>query len=577
MADRFKAPTANLRDGAEDYSGKVNRAQGVAGKTGGSNYSGQYASTFSGVASVMKAIGTGGNVASAIGKSNATADYNKQQKSSYNKFNASAQKLGQAQQKSQGIKNEMATIKGSIDALNKVACEYADQLAKLESDLKSKQDESKKAEADKKSAQDKFNRAQQDFKNAMTPSSGGTSSSRKADAKNANSNMRDAQNAEVNADEQMTRAQNEANQIGEQKNSTLDQSNANLQNMADKYGDYGNAETQSDQNRAEQNKLMQEQGNTINEMRNNGLEYQNEMKTWGTVGYGSQQLQGWADSVDKFGQAKFYEGSASSINQTINTLRGLGDFGRVGDLVAPFLTESVTQLGQVMQRGGNAGDWGMAMGQATFGLGDWMTAYQAIENAVAYSNDGDDFTASMELNRAIPSMFDGFQRGLDTASIFTGTQNPFTNKAIDFLQSNVQTLHGEMVGSFELARAGADFGGQLALGATALPYSLAKGVGELFDGIGKGFGINLGISPKLSEIRNNLVSEWTGIPTTQMSPYLNAPEISFIPRPREIPDSTSLDALRDPLATNSRGGGTGKNCPPRKPPVSSIIADDPPP
>lgn len=578
MAQRFQPPTANLRDGAQDYSGKVNRAQGVAGRAGGSNYSGQYASTFSGIAQIMKGIGAGGAVASVLGKGIATDNFTKNQNSALGKYNSSAQALGQAQQKAQGIKNEMGTIKGQIEALNKVACDYADQLAKLQSELDKLEQDADKAKADQKSAQDKFNRAQQDFKNAMNPSSGGSSGSRKADANNAKNNMRDAQNAGFDADQRLENSQAQANSVGAQKNSTLDQNNANLNQLSDKFGNFSDAQKAGALNDAERYAQMQNMSNSAGQMRNNGLEYQEQMKTWGAVETGTRQVSGWADSVDKFGQAKFYEGSASAMNQTINTFRGLGNFGQAGDLVAPFLTNSITALGNVMERGGTAGDWGMAMGQAAFGLNDFLTASNAIEGAMGYMNDGDPFMASMMTNKAIGPLFDGVQRTIDTASLFTGTQNPFTNQAIDFLQTNAQVLHGEIVGSFEMAKAGGDFGGSLAMGASALPYALARGAGGLLDGMGKAFGQDFGISAELSGIRNDMATSLSGIPTIQASEFINVPPTAFIPPLPSIDFNTPdpIDSLADPMSTNSRGGGTGganTKCPPKKPPISSLATE----
>ena len=585
MADRFKAPTASLRDGAQDYSSKVNRAQSVANQTGGSNYSGQYASSFSAVANLMKQIGTGAQMASALGKGIATDDYTRQQKSALSKYNQSAQKLGMARQEVQNIKNEMGTIKGAIDALNKMACDYADQLKKLQGDLDAKEKDLKKAEADKKSAQDKFNRAQQDYKNAMTPSPTTPPQQRRKDADNANKSMRDAQYEEMDADERATQAQNEANQIGGQKNSTLDQSNANLADLADRYGNYSEAQRLAGDALANEKMELQNMGNAMRDYKNDSANYLEQMKTWGAVDMGGRQMTGWSDSVDAFGKAKYYEGGASALNQTINTLRGLGDFGQTGDMVAPFLTESITQLGKMFENGGTVGDFGMAMGQSVMGLNSWMQAEQAFENAFNYAEAGDSFMSAVEGNRSIPYMFDGAERIAQTTNFFMGS--PVPAQAIDQLfnagSTFSQTVHGEMISNFEMAKLGAGMGEQLAMGATAIPYAMAKTFGETMDGIGRAFGQDFGLSQELSDIRNQFSSDTYGRdmmgftdkinidPRTLRSELVNqyTPNLDF-----DAPDDA--DKLKDPFNQSSRGGGTGSNqkgCPPIKPPVGSIVSD----
>lgn len=587
MADRLKAPTASLRDGAQDYSSKVNRGQSVANQTGGRNYSGEYSSSFSAVSNLMKQLGTGAQMASAIGKGIATDNYTKQQKSTLSKYNQSAQKLGMARQEVQNIKNEMGTIKGTIDALNKTACDYADQLKKLQGDLDAKEKDLKQSEADKKSAQDKFNRAQQDFKNAMTPSRTTPPSQRRKDADTANKNMRDAQYEEMSADERATQAQNEANQIGGQKNSTLDQSNANLADMADRYGDYSEAQRLAGEALANEKMELQNMGNAMRDYKNDSANYLEQMKTWGAVDTGGRQMTGWSDSVDAFGKAKYYEGGASALNQTINTLRGLENFGQTGDMVAPFLTESITQLGKILENGGTMGDFGMAMGQSVMGLNSWMQAEQAFENAFNYAEAGDSFMSAVEGNRAIPNLFDGAERIAQTTNFFMGS--PVPAQAVDQLfnagSTFTQTLHGKMISNFEMAKVGADMDAQFGMGSTALPYACAKTFAETMDGIGREFGQDFGLSQELSNIRNEFASDMYGQDMMQFTDKINIPPSTlrsdlvtqYTPNlDFDAPDET--DQMKDPFNQSSRGGGTGSNqksCPPIKPPVSSIIASDP--
>jgi hypothetical protein len=140
-----------------------------------------------------------------------------------------------------------------------------------------------------------------------------------------------------------------------------------------------------------------------------------------------------------------------------------------------------------------------------------------------------------------------------------------------------------MISNFEMAKVGAEMDAQLGMGASAIPYAMAKTFAETMDGIGRAFGQDLGLSQEVSNIRNDIASDMYGQDMMQFTDKINIPPSAlrselvnqYTPNlDFDAPDET--DQLKDPFNQSSRGGGTGSNqkgCPPIKPPVGSIASD----
>jgi len=589
MADRFLPPTASIQPfygdntvapalpATANYSQMVNRAQGVAERAGGQNYSGEFSSTFSTIAKIMKGIGGGANISAMLGSAINTDKFTRSQKSAYKKYNESAQKLGEKTKEMSGLRDQMATLQGKIDALQQAGCEFTKALEQAENQMEDLKNQVDDLKDDLKIADDKYKRAEQDFKNAMNET-GITPQSRRQKLTDANNRMRDSSTEKNQIMDKIDAKAGEYSNVANGYNSTLDQSNGNLEQIQgglEQMTEYQKAGGLTESQRQE---ALQGMGSANQDMRAGASDYINGVKNWGMVSAGGQQMSGWADSVEQFGNGEFYKASASSINQTINTIRQFGESGgAVGNMITPFLEQAITQAGNVMQAGGTSGDYGNMFMQATFGYNDWRQGVEHIENASSYMDAGDNFMAGVEINNSVSPFFSGIGKAYQTGSVFSGTGNPLSGMAIDFVGTVIADVGGEIISDFEIAKAGGDTFGSMISGITSPLNAIAKGVGNLMDKFTSGLGdMKTNWSSEISRIRGEWKSELSNLNLTQVNPNIYVPDVAFNPNtyvPTFDPDCPNVtDRLKDPTGSSSRGGKKG--CPVKKPDPSTAIVTE---
>lgn len=565
-----------------DYSGMANRAQSVAGKTGGQNYSPSYAPTFKNISSVMKGIGSGASMSSMLGNMVNSAKFTKNQKETLKKYNDSAQKLGQQTKKINDLKGQVGSLQGQIDALKTAGCEFVNQMDNLQDKMDDINDQIKNEEKIQQQAQDKFNKAQQDFKNAMTPSNYPRTKSgldqQRQDATNAKNAMNSAQAEKDASLDRVDGLGQQYSDTASQYNSTLDQSNANLSKLGDSLNKMDQYNLENGKIEAERADALQQMAEANQEFRAEGQDYLNGVKNWGMVSAGGSQMNGWSDSVAQFGNNEFYNASASSLNQSINTLRQFGGIseitGGVGDMVTPFLEQAITTAGKVMEAGGTAQDFGMTFMQATMGLGDWMQGAQSIENALSYMDAGDNFMSAVELNNSVSPFFSGASKVYQTSSIFTGTTNPLSGMVFDFVGDMITTTGAEIISDFEISKAGGDLGGSLVSAGTSPLYSFAHGITNIVDKVTSQLGdLKTNWSHEIEKMRTDFKSELSGIDLFKFS-GVDVPKTVFDPTdftPTTDPNNPSpTERLKDPFQTGTKNT---KGCPVPKPAPSSIATE----
>lgn len=593
---RFRPPTANIQptygdttaratDPNADYSQKVLRAQSVAGKTDGKNFSGEFSDFLKNTATIMKASGAGANITSMFGKQLALDKFTKKQKQAYEKYNAAAQKLGMQTKNMNDLKMKMSDLQGQISALQSAGCDFTNALNDAKNNLNLINDQIDQKKQELTLSEQEYARAEQAFKDAMGRMfSAKTKPDRdkaRADAKKANEDMANADNNSGQIKDDLDGLAGKYEDKAKEYNSTLDKSNENLNQLGGKLGEMDNLNSQGGQAEADRQKSLQEMGSASNDVGNNGRELLGELKTWDAVGGAGAQSSGWADAVGQFGNEEFYRAGGSAINQTLNTFRQYGGVGGgATDMITPFLQQAITQGSNTLEAGGSAADFAVTFMNATLGLSDWVQGANAVGNAIEYMRAGDNFMAAIEANNSISPFLSGAGKAYQSMSVFTGTPSPAVGMVADFVGDFMQTTGGEVISSFEIAKAGGDFFGSLVSGATAPFYAVAHGFGELVDKATQGMDPSMRTdwASKMEQDRLSLKRDLSGLKNLQRfteNVFID-PDVTFNPdafTPVADPNCPNVaERLKDPMNTSSRGGGRG--CPIKKPePSSSAIAN----
>lgn len=558
------------------------RAQQVANNSGGRNDTGKYSPE---LAQAGKAMGKAGELMGGlanIGRGMDMSKFNRNQQKSMQKLNDA---MGKAQGSAKNVSNlqgQIGTLAGKISALAQAGCEYAKQLADAEAQMKQLESKAKQAEADLRRAKDDLARAQQDLKNAMNPSNPIGRQQRQQDAKKANEAGRDASLRENASASELGNLQNQYADVANGYNSTLDQSKANASEALGATQQSDALNSAQAQEQANLQNAYNEAGQAQGELRQQGKDLLNDMKDWNMVGTAGSQANMWGRTVEQFGNGQWWSASASSAQNTMNTLANVTGFSGtpIGNIVGSFLNQSIGIAGMTLEQGGNFQDFAQTFANATMGLNDLQNALTRVNNASDYFDAGDNFMGAVELTSAIAPLFNALGVQAQTASLFTGALSavsPFTQTLSQGAGAFGSTVLGEAVSSFEMAKAGGDFAGSLATGSTALPYAFAQGFGAMADGLGNLFGQNLGLQQELAQMRGEAVSNWSGIDTLNLTPYVRMPlpQVPTLNPPFDpnVPDS--LGSFEDPNTSSGTSvGGRGLTpCPVKKPPVGSIAVE----
>ena len=559
------------------------RAQQVGNNSGGRNDTGKYSPE---LAQAGKAMGKAGELLGGlanIGRGMDMSKFNRNQQKSMQKLNDAMGKANQSSQNLQGIQKDIGTLAGKISALAQAGCEYAKQLADAEAEMAKLQAQAQKASQDLARAKSDLKRAQQDFKNALNPSVPTTPQQKRDDAKRANESARDASLRENASASELGALEKQYGDVANGYNSTLDQSKANASDALDTTQASDALNSVQAQEQARLQNAYNEAGQAQGELRQQGKDLLNAMKDWNMVGTAGAQANMWGRTVEQFGNGEWWKASASSAQNTMNTLSNVTGFSGtpIGNVVGSFLNQSIGIAGMTLEQGGNFQDFAQTFANATMGLNDLQNALTRVNNASEYFNSGDNFMGGVELTSAIAPMFNALGVQAQTASLFTGALSavsPFTQTLAQGAGGFASTVLGEAVSSFEMAKAGGDFAGSLATGSTALPYAFAQGFGSMADGLGNLFGQNWGLQQELAQMRGEAVSDWSGINTLNITPYVRMPlpEIPTLKPPFDpnVPDS--LGSFEDPetsSGTPSVGGRGLKPCPVPKVPVGSIATE----
>ncbi|NBT47099.1 MAG: hypothetical protein EBT07_04675 [Actinobacteria bacterium] len=559
------------------------RAQQVANNSGGRNDTGKHSPE---LAQAGRAMGKAGELMGGlanIGRGMDTTKFNRNQQKSMQKLNDA---MGKAQGSAKNVSNlqgQIGTLAGKISALAQAGCEYAKQLADAEAQMKQLESKAKQAEADLRRAQDDLKRAQQDLKNALNPSNPIGSRQRQQDAKKANEAGRDASLRENASASELGDLQNQYADVANGYNSTLDQSKANASEALGATQESEALNSAQAQEQARLQNAYNEAGQAQGELRQQGKDLLNDMKDWNMVGTAGSQANMWGRTVEQFGNGEWWKASASSAQNTMNTLANVTGFSGtpVGNIVGSFLNQSIGIAGMTLEQGGNFQDFAQTFANATMGLNDLQNALTRVNNAVDYFDAGDNFMGAVELTSSIAPLFNALGVQAQTASLFTGALSavsPFTQTLSQGAGAFGSTVLGEAVSSFEMAKAGGDFAGSLATGSTALPYAFAQGFGAMADGLGNLFGQNLGLQQELAQMRGEAVSNWSGIDVLNLTPYVRMPlpNVPTLNPPFDpnVPDS--LGSFADPNTSSGTSvGGRGLTpCPVKKPPVGSIAVEE---
>lgn len=567
------------------------RAQQVGNNSGGRNDTGKYSPE---LAQAGKAMGKAGELMGGlanIGRGMDMSKFNRNQQKSMQKLNDAMGKANQSSQNLQGIQKDIGTLAGKISALAQAGCEYAKQLADAEAEMAKLQAQAQKASQDLARAKSDLARAQQDMKNAMNRTVTGSGDARrqqfdqkKADINEALNRSKDASLRENASASELGTLDKQYSDVANGYNSTLDQSKANASDALDATQASDALNSVQAQEQARLQNAYNEAGQAQGELRQQGKDLLNDMKDWNMVGTAGAQANMWGKTIEQFGNGEWWKASASSAQNTMNTLANVTGFSGtpVGNIVGSFLNQSIGIAGMTLEQGGNFQDFAQTFANATMGLNDLQNALTRVNNASEYFNSGDNFMGGVELTSAIAPMFNALGVQAQTASLFTGALSavsPFTQTLAQGAGGFASTVLGEAVSSFEMAKAGGDFAGSLATGSTALPYAFAQGFGSMADGLGNLFGQNWGLQQELAQMRGEAVSNWSGINTLNITPYvrLPLPEIPTLKPPFDpnVPDSFgSFDDPNTSSGTGTSVGGRGlKPCPVPKVPVGSIAVE----
>jgi hypothetical protein len=358
---------------------------------------------------------------------------------------------------------------------------------------------------------------------------------------------------------EMDVAQDKLNTLGGEYNDLIPAVNENRSQISNGISQMDEYNAQGAQQYANQTNAYNQMGQAMGEAQQVGKDYLNDLKNTHMFDYAGGQLQGWSRAVDSFGKGMAYEGSAQAINQTLSTLSNFSSWTGTG-MIMPFVQQVVMSGGQTLQQGGNEVDFGMAVGQATFGLADWMHASQTFNNAIEYANAGDAFGTAVELTNCIAPLAKGLGAVYGTGTALAGGAfsggTQLGGFAIEATGGFLQALGTGAISQDQFAEAGGDFGAQLALGATLVPYAISNAFTTVVD---NAFGTNL--SQQGIQIRGEFVSALDGRPWTDLTgtgvfvPDRANPNDFKPPTTPNNPDV--LTQLKDPAGLSSRKN----NCP----------------
>lgn len=590
---RFKAPTASLRNeygttiapalpADADYSQKVLRAQSVAGKTGGKNFSEDFSKGLGLTAKLMKATGGGAKIASLVGSKVAMDRLNNRQKALVAKYNQSAEQLNMQNMAMENLKSQADTLQGQLDALQMAGCEYVNAINSLDGKLSAinNQIDSQKVELAK--AQTAYASAKSAWDKAMNASNYPRT---KAGLDKQKADLLKAKNDMYNANKQGATIQNNLDGLAsdykgtaEERNGVLDKNNQNLSQISDGLGQMDGINSEAGRQEALRQQQLQDMGAVSNQMRQTAQDGLNDIKQWKQVGDIGTQVDGWSDAVGNFADEQFYMSGGSAINQTINTLKQYGTItGEVSNMITPFIQQAITSGAQVLQNGGTPTDMAVIFMNATLGLSDWVQGAKAVGNAIEYAKSGDDFMSAVELNNSVSPFISGAGKAYQTVSVFTGTGSPLTGMVADFVGDMMQTMGGEIISDFEIAKAGGDFFGSLGSVSTSPFYAVAHGVAEFHDKVVKG--IELGKADwamKVREMRKDLKEFFSGRELVEFDKNVFVdPKVTFNPEAYTAPDDPNApnvaERMKDPLGVSSRGGKQA--CPVPKKQIGSIATE----
>jgi len=581
MADRLSLPAVSGGQMRMDYGQQTVRAQAMANSGNGTNYSPSFSSEFSALAKGMNYAGMGLKAGAGIQNRINTDNLTRSQKSALSKYNASAQKAGEAQKNLSGLRDKMADLTGELNALAKAGCDYADQMKDKQKELSDTQAKADKASKDLSSAQAQQKLANQKLKNASTPSPPMGSPQQQRDARQQQRNEMVNANKAVTASDlgisqaefDLGVAQNNLAGVQQAHNSLLPMMEDNRNQIVDGIAQGNNINVQSAEQFANQTNAYNGMGSAMGEMQQAGKDYLNDVKNTQMFDYAGGQMQGWSKVIDSFAVGRAYEGGAQAMNQTLSTLSNFSSWTGTG-MIMPFIQQAVMSAGQTLQNGGNEVDYGMSLGQGTIGLSHWMDGAQRVENAIEYFNADDPFYGSVEILGAIKPFSEGIGRVYGTgtalgAGSFSGL-TPLGVMAIDIFAEGVQTIGADALTMDSIAGAGGNFGGQLALGITSPFNAIAQGFGAVFDKLA---GTNLVES--MTNLRNDFAIEASGLPLVDLTGggiMINDPvnPSPFMP-PSDPNNPSSMTSMANPSKSSSR---TKSNCPPKKDPYDDYAGDD---
>jgi hypothetical protein len=560
MAERLPLPeiSGTMR---QDHSEQVLRAQAVANSSNGTNYTPAFSPEFSALSKAMNFLGGGFKIGAGVQNYLNTDKMTKSQKSALSKYNTSAQKVGEAQKNLSDLRGKMADLTGQLNALAQAGCEYASQMSDLKKQIADTQAKADQASKDLASAQAQQKIAQQRLANTGTMPTN-TAPARAQKRIEINNAQTDIKNALLGANQsqfEMDVAQDKLNTLGGEYNDLIPAVNENRNQISNGISQMDEYNAQGAQQYANQTNAYNQMGQAMGEAQQAGKDYLNDLKNTHMFDYAGGQLQGWSRAVDSFGKGMAYEGSAQAINQTLSTLSNFSSWTGTG-MVLPFVQQVIMSGGQTLQQGGNEVDFGMAVGQATFGLADWMHASQTFNNAIEYANAGDAFGTAVELTNCIAPITKGLGAVYGTGTALAGGAFSGATQlggiALTATGGALQAFSTNAISQDQLAEAGGSFGAQLALGATSPFYSMATAFGAVADSM-----VGTNLVGDITSMRGEFVSALDGRPWTDLTgtgvfvPDRANPNDFKPPATQNNPDV--LSQLSDPNGVSSRKN----NCP----------------
>ena len=577
MADRLSLPAVSGGQMRMDYGQQTVRAQSMANSGNGTNYSPSFSPEFSALSRAMNLAGMGLKAGAGVQNRLNTDKMTNSQKSALSKYNASAQKVGEAQKNLSDLRGKMADLTGQLNALAQAGCDYANQMSDLQKQLSDTQAKADQTSKNLASSQAQQKLAEQRLANARnsTPTTSAQRLQQRNEINNAQRDITSSALASNQAEFDRSVAQGTLNDLAQQSNNLIPAIDQNRTQIADGIGQMTDYNSQGAQQYANQTNAYNGMGNAMGEAQQAGRDYLNDLKNTQMFDYAGSQLQGWSRTVDSFGQGRAYEGGAQAMNQTLSTLSNFSSWTGTG-MIMPFVQQAVMSAGQTLQNGGNEVDFGMSFGQGTFGLSNWLDGAQNISNSVEYANAGDGLMTAVSLNGAIRPFTEGIGAVYGTgtalgAGAFSGL-TPLGGMAINAFGEAFQTLGADAITMDQIAEAGGSFGAQLALGSTSPFNAIAQGFASVLD---KSLGTNFVDS--LNNIRNDFVSSVTGLSMADLTGtgiMINTPVSPnpFVP-PFDPNNPNPLSQLADPTKSSSR---TKSNCPPRKwdDPYDDIASED---